>query len=136
MLSANLLAAASLALVAVAPGVVLAVVFYALMAFAVSTWNVPWGALRQLIVPGDIFGRVLGVIRSLTWGLFPIATLAGGLVARVDLRLPYLIAAGVTLVATTVAARLILAASRQTGPLPLSVSAGAEATQPNSTSSS
>ncbi|NYF17095.1 MFS family permease [Microbacterium sp. AK009] len=136
MLSANLLAAVSLAFVAVAPGVVLAVVFYALMAFAVSTWNVPWGALRQLIVPGDIFGRVLGVIRSLTWGLFPIATLAGGLVARVDLRLPYVIAAGVTLVATAVAARLILAASRQTGPLPLRVSAGAEAAQPNSTSSS
>ncbi|WP_322408937.1 MFS transporter [Microbacterium invictum] len=132
MLGANLLAAVSLALVAVAPGVILAVVFYALMAFAVSTWNVPWGALRQLIVPGDIFGRVLGVIRSLTWGLFPIATLAGGLVARVDLRLPYVIAAGATLIATLLAARLILAASRQTGPAPV----GADSAQPNSSSSS
>ncbi|MEI3866843.1 MFS transporter [Microbacterium sp. CCNWLW134] len=136
MLGANLLAAVSLALVAAAPGVVLAVAFYALMAFAVSTWNVPWGALRQLIVPGDIFGRVLGVIRSLTWGLFPIATLAGGLAARVDLRLPYIIAAGVTLAATAVASRLILAASRQTGPLPVSASTDAQATQPNSSSSS
>ncbi|WJL95710.1 MFS transporter [Microbacterium sp. ET2] len=132
MLSANVLAAVSLALVAAAPGVVLAVVFYGLMAFAVSSWNVPWGALRQLMVPGDIFGRVLGVIRSLTWGLFPIATLAGGLVARVDLRLPYIIAAGVTLAATAVATRLLLAASRQTGPSPLRTYAGAEAAQPNS----
>ena len=137
MLSANLLAAMSLALVAAAPGVALAVLFYALMAFAVSTWNVPWGALRQLIVPGDIFGRVLGVIRSLTWGLFPIATIAGGLVARIDLRLPYLIAAGVTLLATALAARLILAASRQTGPTSLPPTDGREgAAQPNSSSAS
>lgn len=118
MLGANTAAGVSLALVGIAPNVVLAVVFYAGMAFSVSTWNVPWGALRQLIVPGEIFGRVLGVIRSLTWGIFPLATVLGGLVARIDLRLPYLIAAVVTLVASAASFRLLLAASRQTGPLP------------------
>jgi MFS family permease len=118
MLGANTAAGVCLALVGVAPNVVVAVICYSGMAFAVSTWNVPWGALRQLIVPGDIFGRVLGVIRSLTWGLFPVATLLGGLVARIDLRLPYLIAAGVTLIASAVSVRLLLAATRQTGPLP------------------
>ena len=89
--------------VGLAPEVVTAVIAYAGMAFAVSTWNVPWGALRQTIVPNDIFGRVLGIIRTFTWGLFPFATLLGGYVARYDLRLPYLIAAGVTLVAAAVA---------------------------------
>ena len=38
--------------------------------------------------PAHLFGRVLGIIRMLTWGLFPIATLLGGWVARFDLRLP------------------------------------------------
>jgi MFS family permease len=93
---------------------VTAIVAYAGMGFAVSLWNVPWGALRQMIVPGDIFGRVLGIIRTVTWGLFPVATLLGGLVARVDLRLPYLIAAVITVVAALLAARLLLAASAVT----------------------
>lgn len=112
MLGANLGAGVCLALVGIAPELVTAIVAYAGMAFAVSLWNVPWGALRQMIIPGDIFGRVLGIIRSLTWGLFPIATMLGGLVARVDLRIPYLIAAAVTIIAALAAARLLLAASR------------------------
>lgn len=117
MLGANVMAGVCLVGVGLAPEVITAVVAYAGMAFAVSTWNVPWGALRQTIVPGDIFGRVLGIIRSFTWGLFPFATLLGGFVARVDLRLPYLIAAVATLVATAIAARLVLRASTFTGPL-------------------
>jgi len=117
MLFANFAAAAFLVGVGSAPEVITAVIAYAGMAFAISTWNVPWGALRQTIVPGHLFGRVLGIIRSFTWGLFPFATLLGGLVARYDLRLPYLIAAVVTLVAAVIAARIILRASQYTGPL-------------------
>ena len=117
MLGANIGAGVFLVGVGLAPEVITAVIAYAGMAFAVSTWNVPWGALRQTIVPNDIFGRVLGIIRTFTWGLFPFATLLGGYVARYDLRLPYLIAAGVTLVAVAVAFRLILRASTFTGPL-------------------
>lgn len=41
---------------------------YAFTAAAVSAWNVPWAALRQLVVPDRLFGRVLGIMRSLTWG--------------------------------------------------------------------
>lgn len=116
MLGANLVAAASLAGVWAAPDVVTGTIAYGMMACAVSVWNVPWGALRQAIVPGHLFGRVLGIIRTFTWGLFPFATLLGGWVAREDLRLPYLVAAGVTLVAALVAARLLLEASKHTAP--------------------
>ncbi len=93
MFSANFVSALAMLLTGLAPNVVTAVLAYGLFAFAVSTWNVPWGALRQQIVPDHLFGRVLGIIRMLTWGLFPIATLLGGWVARIDLRLPFLIAA-------------------------------------------
>ncbi|MGC5223246.1 MFS transporter [Micromonospora sp. DT81.3] len=117
MLGANIGAGACLVGVGLAPEVITGVLAYAGLAFSVSTWNVPWGALRQTIVPNQIFGRVLGIIRTFTWGVFPFATLLGGLVARYDLRLPYLIAAGVTLVATAVACRLLLRASTFTGPL-------------------
>lgn len=116
LLGANLVAALGLFGVWAAPEAISATVAYATMACAVSIWNVPWGALRQAIVPGRIFGRVLGIIRSLTWGIFPFSTLLGGWVARFDLRLPFLVAAAVTLLATLIAARLLLEASRHEHP--------------------
>ena len=116
MLGANFVAAIGLAGVWAAPEAISATIAYATMAAAVSTWNVPWGALRQRIVPGRLFGRVLGISRTLTWGIFPFATLLGGWVARIDLRLPFLLAAGVTLVATLFAVRLLLSASTHNAP--------------------
>lgn len=115
MFSANLVAALAMLLTGLAPNVVTAVLAYGLFAFAVSTWNVPWGALRQQIVPDHLFGRVLGIIRMLTWGLFPIATLLGGWVARIDLRLPFLIAAAVVVVAALMASRLLIVGTIRAG---------------------
>lgn len=115
MWSANIVAALSLVGVGIAPGVVTAVMAYAIVALAISIWNVPWAALRQQIVPPHMFGRVLGIIRMLTWGIFPIATLLGGWVARTDLRAPYVIAGIVCLVVTLSCARLVLAATRRAG---------------------
>jgi MFS family permease len=115
MVGANLVAAVSMLLVGVAPEVFSAIAAYALMAFAIAVWNVPWGALRQQVVPPPLFGRVLGIVRTLTWGVFPFATLAGGLVARVDLRLPFLVGGGVVLVATAVAWRLLTRGTREAG---------------------
>lgn len=92
-----------------------AVAAFALSAGAVSVWNVPWGSLRQQIVPAAIFGRVLGVIRTLTWGLFPIATLIGGWVGRFDLRLPFWIGGGVIVVVTSIAAPLLIRGTKKAG---------------------
>ncbi|NLA09338.1 MAG: MFS transporter [Microbacteriaceae bacterium] len=117
MFWSNIVAALGLLAVGLAPELVTAIVAYALMAGAISVWNVPWGALRQTIVPNSIFGRVLGIIRAFTWGVFPIATVLGGWVARIDLRLPFLIGAIATVVATLIATRLLYRASEFSGPL-------------------
>jgi MFS family permease len=115
MLAANLGAGVGLGLVGLAPNVVTAVLAYSVAALAISVWNVPWGALRQQIVPPRIFGRVLGIIRMLTWGLFPIATVLGGWVARVSLQLPFVIGGVVSVVAACVAAHLIVVGTRRAG---------------------
>jgi len=115
MVGANAIVAVSSVLVGLAPNVGLAIAAYALMAFAVSTWNVPWGALRQQIIPPHLFGRVLGITRMLTWGIFPIATLLGGLVSRVNLQLPFVISGVVVAVATLVALRLLIVGTREAG---------------------
>jgi MFS family permease len=115
MLGANVGAATGLALTGLAPEVFSASAAYALGAFSISVWNVPWGALRQQIVPPQLFGRVLGVIRMLTWGMFPLATLLGGWAARTDLRLPFVAAGVFIIVATILGARLLTAGTRRAG---------------------
>lgn len=113
MWTANIVAAICMVGVGLAPSLPVAILAYAGMAFAVATWNVPWGALRQQIIPAELFGRTLGIIRTLTWGLFPVATILGGVVATVDLRLPFLAAGVVCAVATLACTRLLLSATRQ-----------------------
>jgi len=100
--------------VGVTANVVIAIAAYAIGAFGVAVWNVPWGALRQAIIPNAMLGRALGIVRTLGWGLTPIATVLGGFVARIDLRLPFVIGGGLVVVLTLVASRLILSASEQT----------------------
>lgn len=115
MFSAHLVAGIALLLTGLAPGAITGVLAYAFLACAVSVWNVPWGALRQQLIPGALFGRVLGLIRTVTWGMFPLATIIGGAVARIDLRLPFLIAGVLSLCATIAAAHLLLVGTRRAG---------------------
>ncbi len=114
----NVACVGAMAAVGIAPNLVTAMISYAAFAACVNIWNVPWGALRQTIIPNRLFGRVLGIIRSVTWGVMPVATLLGGLVAREDLRLPLIIGAGVQLVATLAWSRVILRASDYNEPIP------------------
>jgi len=100
--------------VGVTANVFIAIVAYAIGAFGVAVWNVPWGALRQAIIPSGMLGRALGIVRTIGWGLTPIATVLGGFVARIDLRLPFVIGGGLVVVLTLIASRLILSASVQT----------------------
>nr|WP_241740003.1 MULTISPECIES: MFS transporter [Microbacterium] len=115
MLVATISAGLTLLLTGLAPNVWTTVAAYAVAAGSVSGWNVPWGALRQQIVPAHMFGRVLGVIRSFTWGLFPLATLLGGWVGRVDLRLPFVIGGAAIVVVTLTATPLLIGGTRRAG---------------------
>ncbi len=115
MLAANIGAGVGLLLTGLAPEVATACVAYAFGAMSVSIWNVPWGALRQQIVPAQLFGRVLGIIRMLTWGLFPIATILGGLVSRIDLRVPFIVGGGVIVLAALLGSRLLIVGTRKAG---------------------
>jgi MFS family permease len=66
-------------------------VAYALCAMLVMIWNTNAMTVRQSLIPADLLGRVNGTWRTVGWGLTPVATLLGGLVARSGLRLPLLV---------------------------------------------
>ncbi|GIT79217.1 MFS transporter [Leifsonia sp. LS1] len=105
-----LVSGVGLAGVGLTANVAVAVLSYAVGAFGVAVWNVPWGALRQALIPGDMLGRAMGIVRTIGWGLTPVATVLGGFVARIDLRLPFVIGGGVVVVLTFVCTRLLLSA--------------------------
>ncbi|MGP7960086.1 MFS transporter [Sanguibacter sp. A247] len=113
LLVGTLVGGVGLLLVGLAPSLWTALASYALGAAGVSLWNVPWGALRQILVPGRMLGRVSGLLRAINWGVMPVATLLGGWVARVDLQLPFVVGGAVVVVASACATRLILRADAE-----------------------
>jgi len=129
MLWATVLGGLGLCGVGWAPNAWIATVTYGLGAAGVSMWNVPWGSLRQVIIPGHMLGRALGAIRTFAWSLMPIATMAGGLIAKADLQLPYIVGGAVSVVVALAGAPLLLRADAYFG----DDTADAEASTPVST---
>jgi Bacterial protein of unknown function (DUF894). len=74
---------------------------------AVLVWNVLVMSLRQAIIPGRLLGRVHGSWRTILWGSMPVGSLLGGLLARVDITLPFLVGGGLASLAGVVFFRFL-----------------------------
>lgn len=82
--------------IGLSPDAVLLGIFLAANGFVTTLWNIVTVGLRQQLVPPSLLGRVAGVYRMVGWGLIPLGTLTGGLVAHaLGLRAPYLVAGAV-----------------------------------------
>lgn len=112
MWASTLLAGVALGLIGFAPNLPSALGSYAVSAFFVAIWNVPWSALRQQLIPGAMLGRTIGFMRSVSWGAIPLATVVGGFVARIDLRLPFVIGGVGVVAAVLVGTRLLMSIDR------------------------
>jgi hypothetical protein len=69
--------------------------------FGVAAWNILLMSLYHTLIPNEIFGRIHGTRRTLVWGLMPLGSLLGGVIAKIDLRLPYIAAGLVSVVVAT-----------------------------------
>jgi MFS family permease len=56
--------------------------------FAISQWNICLMATYQTVIPNELYGRIHGTRRTLVWGMMPIGSLLGGVLAHFSLRLP------------------------------------------------
>jgi MFS family permease len=56
--------------------------------FAISQWNILLMATYQSVIPTELYGRIHGTRRTLVWGMMPIGSLLGGVLAHYGLRLP------------------------------------------------
>jgi hypothetical protein len=56
-----------------------------------AQWNILLMSTYHQIIPNELFGRIHGTRRTLVWGLMPIGSMVGGLLATIDLRAPMII---------------------------------------------
>jgi len=70
------------------PNIYVFVLLATLGGFAISQWNILLMATYQTIIPNELYGRIHGTRRTLVWGLMPIGSLLGGVLAHFSLRLP------------------------------------------------
>ena len=113
MFAATLVGGLGLAGVGASGNLWLALASYGVGAFGVAAWNVPWGSVRQEIIPGHMLGRVLGIIRTVVWGAMPVAIILGGWLGRVDLRAPFIVGGLGSVVVSLAATRLLRSADAQ-----------------------
>jgi len=64
-------------------------------------------SLRQAVIPSGMLGRVHGTWRTLLWGVMPLGSFLGGLLARVDLTTPLVVGGGLAVVVGLVGFRFI-----------------------------
>jgi Na+/melibiose symporter-like transporter len=82
------------------PNIWVAAAAFAVSSGAITIWNILVISLRQSIIPGRLLGRVHGTWRTLLWGTMPLGALIGGLIARADLALPFIIGGAADLAVT------------------------------------
>ena len=93
LLGSAILAGAVYPLIGTTSSVPLAMIGFALEAFAVGCGTVASLSLRQSLVPDELRGRVSNAFRMCIWGVIPIGALVGGLLAQFGgVRLPFVVA--------------------------------------------
>jgi MFS family permease len=70
------------------PNIYLFVGLAAFGAFTISQWNILLMSTYQGVIPNEIYGRIHGTRRTLVWGMMPIGSVMGGLLATTGLRTP------------------------------------------------
>lgn len=74
----------------------------------VTHWNILLMATYHQIIPTHLFGRIHGTRRTLVWGSLPIGSLLGGVIASIDLRLPFFVGGFFCLIISLIGFRFII----------------------------
>jgi MFS family permease len=91
-----------------APNAYVFVAISVIIGFTISVWNILLMSLYQSLIPAHLYGRIHGARRTIVWGLMPIGSLVGGVIARGGLRLPFLIGGVVATLISILAYRRVV----------------------------
>jgi MFS family permease len=95
--------------IGVSPNAITLGVLLGLNGFATTMWSVVTLSTRQRIVPSELLGRVNSAYRMVGWGLMPLGSLAGGLIAaELGVRAAYPIASALRGIALLAAVPVLI----------------------------
>jgi MFS family permease len=80
----------------------------------ITIWNILLMSIYHQVIPTELFGRIHGTRRTLVWGLMPIGSLVGGLIAIIDLRLPFFIGGGLSFLVALLGYKFVKGLSKAT----------------------
>ena len=72
----------------IAPNIFVFVALATLGGFTIAQWNILLMATYQTVIPNELYGRIHGTRRTLVWGMMPIGSVIGGVLAQYGLRIP------------------------------------------------
>lgn len=98
---------------ALAPNAVTASLAWGVLALTSAVANIVASGIFQLVIPGSLLGRVSSCIQMIGTGMSPLGALLGGVLGRVDLRLPSLVAGAMIVLGLLLAATSIRGVSRK-----------------------
>ena len=102
------LASVMIILTGLAPNVYVFVAVSVVIGFTISVWNILLMSLYQSLIPAHLYGRIHGARRTIVWGLMPLGSVIGGVIARGGLRLPFLIGGAIATFISVVSYRRIV----------------------------
>lgn len=82
------------------PNAYVAGFFWALIAVAMAVSNTVMIGIAQLLIPAELRGRVLSSVQIFAMGFSAVGALLGGVLGRLDLRLPSLVGGALVIVVT------------------------------------
>lgn len=59
--------------------------------FTITNWNILLMSCYQVLIPSELYGRIHGARRTFVWGVMPIGSFIGGVIAHSGLRVPLLV---------------------------------------------
>lgn len=94
--------------IGLSPTVYFFVAFGLINAITITWWNILLMSSYHQIIPNELFGRIHGTRRTLVWGMMPIGSIVGGVIAQFGLRMPYLIAGSISLLIAIIGIKFII----------------------------
>lgn len=76
-------------------------------AFAITNWNILLMSCYQVLIPKNLYGRIHGARRTFVWGMMPLGSFLGGVIALAGLRTPLLVGGFAATVISIIALRFI-----------------------------
>ena len=72
-------------------------------------------ATYPTVIPNELYGRIHGTRRTLVWGMMPIGSLIGGVLAHFNLRLPMFVGGVIATVIALGSINFLLSVAKTSG---------------------